>query len=189
MRQVRWVMRRSSPVWMTAALLSVIVASPGAQLLGSVSEEEEIAVGRQAAAAIEADLALLDDDAVADYIDGLGQAIAGRSGRPALTYTFNVVDSPEINAFALPGGFIYVNRGLIEAAENETELAGVLAHEVGHVVGRHGAEQLQRAAYAESRSAGTRVGVRSRDTRTARHPGGRDGDGRHLHAVLTRRRA
>ena len=148
MRQVRWVMTRSSRVWMTAVLLSVIVASPGAQLLGSVSEEEEVAVGRQAAAAIEADLALLDDDAVANYIDGLGQAIAGRSGRPALTYTFKVVDSPEINAFALPGGFIYVNRGLIEAAENETELAGVLAHEVGHVVGRHGAEQLQRAAYA-----------------------------------------
>ena len=66
MRQVRWVMTRSSRVWMTAVLLSVIVASPGAQLLGSVSEEEEVAVGRQAPAAIEADLALLDDDAVAN---------------------------------------------------------------------------------------------------------------------------
>ena len=130
--------------------LTVVVASASAeaQLLGPLSEAEEIDVGQTAAAEIEKGLQLLTDDVVTSYISSLGQALAARSERSSLTYTFKVVDSSEINAFALPGGFIYVNRGLIEAAGNEDELAGVLGHEIGHVVARHGAEQVQRAAYA-----------------------------------------
>ena len=104
--------------------------------------------GRRAALEIEKDLDLLSDDLVTSYMSELGQAIVVESQRSSLTYTFKVVDSEEINAFALPGGFIYVNRGLIEAADDEAELAGVIGHEIGHVVARHGAEQVQRAAYA-----------------------------------------
>ena len=90
----------------------------------------------------------LTDDVVTTYVSDLGQVLAERSGRSHLAYTFKVVNSAEINAFALPGGFIYVNRGLSEAAQTETELAGVLGHEIGHVVARHGAEQAQRASIA-----------------------------------------
>ena len=119
-----------------------------AQLLGSLSEEEEIEVGRRAAEEIEKGLDLLSDDLVTTYVSDLGQALAAASQRSSLTYIFKVVDSEEINAFALPGGFMYVNRGLIEASDEEAELAGVLGHELGHVVARHGADQAQRAAYA-----------------------------------------
>jgi Zn-dependent protease with chaperone function len=119
-----------------------------AQLLGALSEQEEIEVGRQATAEIEKDLTLLTDEFVTSYVSELGRALASQSERSSLDYTFKVVDSAEINAFALPGGFIYLNRGLLEAADNEAEVAGVLGHEIGHVVARHGAEQVQRASYA-----------------------------------------
>ena len=131
-----------------ALLLSSSSAVVEAQLLGPLSEQEEIEVGRTAAEEIEKGLDLMSDDLVTSYVSDLGQALAAHSGRSSLAYHFKVVNTSEINAFALPGGFIYVNRGLIEAAENEDELVGVLAHEISHVVARHGAEQVQRAAYA-----------------------------------------
>ena len=92
--------------------LLVASASAEAQLLGPLSEADEIDVSRTAAAEIKKGLQLLDDDLVTSYISSLGQALAARSERSSLTYTCKVVDSPEINAFALPGGCIYVNRGL-----------------------------------------------------------------------------
>ena len=119
-----------------------------AQLFGGVSDEQEIELGREAETMMEADLQLLEDDEVSAYMTRLGDELAALSGRPELGYTFKVVDTPEINAFALPGGFIYVHRGLIEAAENESELAGVLGHEIGHVVARHGVDQMRRAQIA-----------------------------------------
>jgi len=133
---------------LAAGLLLALPAPVTAQLFGGISQAQEIELGREAATMIEADLRLLDDQQVDDYVDRLGQALVARSGRSNLTYAFTVVDSPEINAFALPGGFIYVHRGLIEAAENESELAGVLSHEIGHVVARHGVDQMQRAQIA-----------------------------------------
>ena len=130
------------------ALLTWSPLPAAAQLFGGVSDEQEIELGREAATMMEQDLLLLEDDEVSAYITSLGDELAFRSGRPGLTYTFKVVDTPEINAFALPGGFIYVHRGLIEAAENESELAGVLGHEIGHVVARHGVDQMRRAQIA-----------------------------------------
>lgn len=148
-----------------------------AQLLGPLSEEEEVAVGRAAADEIEKGLELLTDDLVTSYISDLGQAVAAESARSWLTYRFTVVNTSEINAFALPGGFIYVNRGLIEAADNEDELVGVLGHEIAHVVARHGAEQVQRAAYANlglsvlgsilGNGAGARLGTIAAEMATA----------------------
>ena len=129
-----------------AAAIGVSVPAT-AQIFG-LSEEDEIELGRQASAEIEKDLTLLDDEGVITYVSELGQRLAARSGRPNLAYQFRVVDAPDINAFALPGGFIYVNRGLIEAADNESELAGVLGHEIAHVAARHGADQAQRAQLA-----------------------------------------
>ncbi len=137
-------------VWLAAAVIStsVLASRADAQLLGAFNEEEEIELGRRAADEMERDLRLLDDEEVTTYISELGQRLAERSQRSQITYQFKVVDTAEINAFALPGGFIYVHRGLIDAANDESELVGVLGHEIGHVVARHGAKQAQRAAYA-----------------------------------------
>jgi len=99
-------------------------------------------MGAQFSAQLEQELVFLHDPEVESYIDDLGQSLARVSGRSHLTYRFHVVDTDEVNAFAVPGGYLYVNRGLIEAAESESELAGVLGHEIGHVVGKHSARQL-----------------------------------------------
>jgi len=110
--------------------------------LNIISEGEEVQLGAQFAAQIDSELVFLEDPVVVDYVDSLGQALAKVSRRSHIPYTFRVVDTDEINAFAVPGGYLYVNRGLIEAADNEAELAGVIGHEIGHVVGKHGARQL-----------------------------------------------
>ncbi len=107
-----------------------------------ISEQEELAMGAEFAAELEKELTFLDDPEIVGYIDDLGQSLARVSRRSHIPYTFRVVDTDEVNAFAVPGGYLFVNRGLIEAAENESELAGVLGHEIGHVVGKHSARQL-----------------------------------------------
>ena len=112
--------------------------------LNLLSTQQEIEIGRQAAAEIDRELKLFKDPAVVSYVDSLGQLLARHSKRPDLEYSFKVVATEDVNAFALPGGFLYVNLGLIAAAENEAELAGVIGHEVGHVVGRHGARQVSK---------------------------------------------
>jgi len=109
----------------------------------SISQREEIELGRQYAAEINRQLPLVDDPTVVRYVNLLGDRIA-RQGRRDLDYTFYVVNTDAVNAFAVPGGFIYVNRGLIERTANLSELAGVLAHEIAHVEERHGIEQLER---------------------------------------------
>ena len=108
-----------------------------------VSEEQEVALGQQAAEEIAAQLPLVRDPAIVGYVESLGRQLAGQTGRADLDWQFAVVNSDQINAFALPGGFVYLNRGLIERAADVSELAGVLGHEVGHVALRHSAEQLE----------------------------------------------
>ncbi len=108
-----------------------------------ISEQQEIQIGRQYAAEINRELPIIEDATIHRYINLLGDRIARQGGRD-LDYTFYVVNTNAVNAFAVPGGFIYVNRGLIERADNLSELAGVLAHEIGHVEERHSAEQIER---------------------------------------------
>ena len=129
-----------------AAVVIVLAATSdlSAQLFG-LSERQEIELGREAAAQVEQEQAILEDERVESYIDDLGQFLVEYSGRTNIAYQFKVIDSAEINAFALPGGFIYVNRGLIEEADNESELVGVMGHEIGHVVERHSVDQVKRA--------------------------------------------
>jgi predicted Zn-dependent protease len=109
-----------------------------------VSEDQEVALGRHNAEEINAHLPLVRDAAVTAYVDSLGMAIARTTPRAELQWRFFVVNSPQVNAFALPGGFVYVNRGLIERAERLDELAGALGHEIGHVVRRHSVRQLEK---------------------------------------------
>lgn len=106
------------------------------------SDKEEIQLGERFSKEIEKELKLYQDPVIAAYIVNLGQLLAKHSKRRGITYYFKVVDTDVVNAFALPGGYLYVNLGLIRAAENESELAGVIGHEIGHIVGKHGAEQL-----------------------------------------------
>lgn len=113
-------------------------------LSACINEEREQQIGDRIAAEINAQLPLVQDPAVQLYVNQLGGLIARRSDRPDVNYRFYVVDTESVNAFALPGGHIYVNRGLVERTRNVAELSGVLAHEIGHVAARHGARNLQR---------------------------------------------
>ena len=113
-----------------------------------ISTQQEVQLGRQYSAEINRQLPIVQNRAIHNYINQLGNDIARRVDDRGLNYTFYVVNSDAVNAFAVPGGFIYINRGLIERAENMSELAGVLAHEIGHVVERHSVEQMQKAQNA-----------------------------------------
>jgi predicted Zn-dependent protease len=110
----------------------------------SVSQDQEVELGRRNAEAVRAQLPLVQDPVSTGYVQQLGLSIARTTSRADLDWRFNIVDSREVNAFALPGGFIYVNRGLIERTEQLDELAGVLGHEIGHVVQRHSVEQIEK---------------------------------------------
>lgn len=110
-----------------------------------VSEDQEVALGQQYAEQVEAQLPIVRDPDINAYVAELGGRIARRTNRADLTWQFRVVDASEVNAFALPGGFIYLNRGLIERADRLNELAGVLGHEIGHVALRHSVKQMEKA--------------------------------------------
>jgi len=107
------------------------------------SLDKEIAMGRQLAAEVERQVKLVDDPTINEYVNRVGQNIV-RNSDAKVPFTIKVVESDEINAFALPGGFFYVNSGLILAADDESELAGVMAHEIAHVAARHGTEQASK---------------------------------------------
>lgn len=110
-----------------------------------ISQQQEVAMGEDYARQINAQLPIVGDPEINRYINLLGNQIASRTSRADLDWRFYVVDSREVNAFAVPGGFIYVNRGLIERTTRMDELAGVLGHEIGHVVRRHSIEQMEKA--------------------------------------------
>jgi predicted Zn-dependent protease len=107
------------------------------------SVEREIAVGRELAEALESSSRVIDDPEIAEYINRLGQNLV-RSSDAKVPFVIKVIDSEEVNAMALPGGFLYVNTGLIQAATEEAELAGVMAHEIAHVAARHSTEQVSK---------------------------------------------
>ena len=108
------------------------------------SDTQEVQLGKQFSREIEKEMKIYSDPVVTTYIAQLGQHLASHSQRKNITYHFKVVNTEAVNAFAVPGGYLYVNIGLIRAAENESELAGVIGHEIGHVVGKHGVKQMTR---------------------------------------------
>jgi predicted Zn-dependent protease len=121
----------------------------GKRQLAMISEEQEIAMGREADQQIQQQLGLYPDQDLQAYVNRIGQKLAAESERPNLPWTFRVVDDPSVNAFALPGGKIYVTRGLLTHLTSEAELASVLGHEIGHVTGRHSVEQMSKAQLAQ----------------------------------------
>ena len=111
------------------------------------SLEKEVGIGRGLAADVDRQGKFIDDPVITEYINRVGQNIALHSDAK-IPFTIKVLDSDDVNAFALPGGFLYVNKGCILAADTEAELAGVMAHEIGHVAARHGVEQASKATLA-----------------------------------------
>lgn len=109
----------------------------------SVSQDQEVAIGKQNADEINAQLPIVTDPVISAYIQDLGESIARTTSRADLGWHFYVVNTEQVNAFALPGGYVYVNRGLIESADKLDELTGTLGHEIGHVIERHSVKQMQ----------------------------------------------
>jgi len=127
--------RRRAPACLAGLLLAAC----------AISQQEEVALGADVAGQVAAELPLIRDGAVVSYLTTLGNQIARVADTRNLAWHFSVVDSKEVNAFAVPGGWVYVNRGLIERSANMSQLAGVLAHEIGHITRRHSVEQMQQA--------------------------------------------
>jgi predicted Zn-dependent protease len=145
----------------TVYLMAIALAAPGAfakdkakdpEEIGNrdvgkgvnfYSIEKEIALGRQLAQEVERQAKLVNDAVVAEYVNRIGQNLA-RNSDAKMPFTIKVIDSQEVNAFALPGGYMFVNSGLVLKADNEAELAGVMAHEIAHVAARHGTREATR---------------------------------------------
>jgi len=151
MTEGRVKLRRTAVTLAEAVSRTVIVAalfSVTATAIQLVSVADEVAIGRQAQAEVRRQTPELGDAAVQAYVARVGRRLAVQARGARYPYSFSVANYREINAFALPGGPVWVNRGALEAARNEAQLAGILAHEVAHVSQRHAAEQLSNAMVA-----------------------------------------
>src|SRR5438552_10944197 len=144
-------MRVASFVLMIAALASACATNPvtGKRQLALMSEAQEIAAGQQNDAEVRRDMGVYENRALQQYVSEIGMRLAAISERPNLPWHFTVVDVPAVNAFALPGGYIYITRGILPFLDDESQLAGVLGHEIGHVTARHAVEQYSKATGAQ----------------------------------------
>ena len=121
----------------------------GQRQLSFISEAQEIELGRQAAQEARQSIGLVQDAELQQYVSRIGLALAAKSERPELPWQFQVVDDPSPNAFALPGGFIFITRGMLTLMTSEAELASVLGHEIGHVTARHSVNQISKQQLAQ----------------------------------------
>ena len=114
-----------------------------------LSEAEEVNLGRETDGQVVEEYGIYKDPELTAYLDGLCQRLGKVSHRPNLTYQFKILDASVVNAFAVPGGYVYFTRGILATLNNEAELAGVMAHEVGHITARHSAQQYSKAQFAQ----------------------------------------
>jgi predicted Zn-dependent protease len=151
-------------VWALAAAAALAWAAAGCALNPATGKKEftlvtpsqEAAMGREGYAAAVAEYGQYDDAALSAYVDSVGRRVAAASEQPTLPWRFTVLDDPVVNAFAMPGGYIYVTRGLLAHMQSEAQLAGVLGHEIGHVTARHSAKQI-----TQQQLAGLGLGIAS----------------------------
>src|SRR5262245_57207851 len=149
---------RTCRIWMILGLFLVVACiaygadartklKPGWNLF---SPKQDVEMGQEVSRQAERELPMLNDRQANAYINDLGRRLAAHAPGEKNPYQFKIVNDTAINAFALPGGFVYVNRGAIEAADDEAQIAGVMAHEIGHVVLRHGTNQMSKAYVAQA---------------------------------------
>lgn len=145
--------RPISSLGLLVFLLSIVACAvnpvTGKKELSFISEEQEIAMGKQSDPQIVQMYGLYENQTLQNFINAKGQEMAKISHRPNLQYEFKILDSPVVNAFALPGGFIYFTRGILAHFNNEAEFAGVLGHEIGHVTARHSVQQQTKATLGQ----------------------------------------
>lgn len=145
MRALNSAVRRRAP---SATVLLVLACSSGVAAFSLVSVQQEIEIGKEAQQQIRKEVPELRDEAITRYIDSIGSRLAAQAPGAKYPYSFQIANYKEINAFALPGGPIWVHRGAIDAARNEAQIAGVMAHEIAHIAERHAAAQLTKATIA-----------------------------------------
>lgn len=144
---------RTNPLRQRIQALALVAAAigwgaPSTGALEFVSVKDEIAIGKRANAEVRRQTPEVRDSVVASYMSQLGRQLAAQAGGPRYPYTFDVANYREINAFALPGGPVWIHRGTLEAAQNESQLASVIAHEIAHIAHRHAASRLTKATAA-----------------------------------------
>ena len=133
-------------VWISSCAVNPVTGEKEFMLL---TEAGEIGLGKQTDTQIIDSYGLYKNPKMERYVSSIGQKMAKLSHRPGLTFSFKILDTPAINAFAVPGGFIYVTRGILSYLNNEAELAGVLGHEIGHVTARHTVKQYSKVAVTQ----------------------------------------
>ena len=141
--------RKLLPLMFVTALLTgcgtpVVNPVSGQAERSVMSESAEIGEGKKAHAQVLQEYGVVKNARLQAYVNDVGQRLAKQSHRSQLQWTFTLLDSPEINAFALPGGYVYITRGIMAYMEDEADLAGVIGHEIGHVTARHGAQRATR---------------------------------------------
>lgn len=145
--------RARAAVGATALMVSLVTCATnpvtGKKELSFVSESQEISMGREYAGQVSQEMGVYSDSAAQRYVSGIGRELAAGTERPRLPWTFTVMDDPQVNAFALPGGFIFITRGIMSHMNSEAELATVLGHEIGHVTARHSVQQMTRTQLAQ----------------------------------------
>jgi len=147
-----WIYRLHGRSWLLLCLLLTSLQATACSInpvsglpeVTLISVEQEKMIGAEEAKKVEAEMGLLDDAQLLPYLDALGQRLAEQSPRQKVTYEFHVADMPEPNAFAIPGGYVYVSRGLLALVNSEDELAGVVGHEIGHVAARHSVQSISK---------------------------------------------
>src|SRR5690349_3031366 len=144
-------MRPPFPFFLAACAALACATNPatGAKELMLISESQEIAMGQGYDKDVVASIGLYADTGMQRWIQQFGSQLAATSERPNLPWTFHVVDDPVVNAFAIPGGYIYVTRGILAHLNSEAELAGVVGHEIGHVTARHSVSQMSKQQLAQ----------------------------------------
>lgn len=140
-------MRKIAAAAALVGLVAACATNPvtGKRELSLMSEAQEIAIGKENHPQILREMGQYEDAALQKYVNDIGQRLAKASERPNLPWTFTVIDQPVVNAFAVPGGFIYITRGILGYLDSEAQLVGVLGHEIGHVTARHSAQQYSRS--------------------------------------------
>jgi predicted Zn-dependent protease len=154
MKTTARILNAASRVLFPAALtatLATCATNPvtGRREISLISESQEISMGQEAAKEVTASIQPVADDALQRYVSGLGLLLARASERPNLPWSFTVIDDPQVNAFALPGGPIFVTRGILTHMNSEAQLVSVLGHEIGHVTAKHSVQQLSQAQLAQ----------------------------------------